>query len=384
MLRTIRWRQTIGFLAITAILTWGASAVAGKPGGKPDKGGGGSGPSYEIIALDEAGGILLANANDISNSGLIVGSAYDPVLDELFAACWTIDETGGAITSTLHLLPGGGAVYGVNELGEMVGGGPNDFDVARYWQSSNTTPLPLPPLPGDTYSIAEGISNDGIVCGVSFGRVGFGSSAVAWRVNIEIVDGEPTPVVWGPLELPTLVSATEGPNTNSGNAITDAEGFSIIAGDSGLASVAWTVESLADGTLAFGRSQILDIDGKGRGVNEAGTVCGTSFSLSASGWEAVVWSDQTQVLARDKFVLSAHAHDMNGNGVVVGVGSYHRKFEQGERAVVWSNASASMVLLDKFLSGDSPFAHLETATAVNDAGLIVGCGNNGAFVAIPE
>ena len=102
-----------------------------------------------------------------------------------------------------------------------------------------------------------------------------------------------------------------------------------------------------------------------------------------------MWGESAQVLNRNAYVSKAHAHDINASGVIVGEGSYQKRFEVGERAVVWSSTSASMVLLDDFLPRKSPFAYLVRATAVNDAGMIVGFGSKGlpsfgAFLAVPE
>ena len=165
--------------------------------------------------------------------------------------------------------------------------------------------------------------------------------------------------------------------------------------DSNSSAAAWTVQSLANGTLAAGPAAILHDHAKARGVNDAATICGWDFTTSAGDstpGDATVWSGGTsQSLDLAKFVLAAYSYDVSNKGVILGSGAYWRNFEQGRRAVVWPSAGGSMVLLDSFLPRQSPFAWLDHANAVNDSGWIVGTdrgdgstGFDGSFLAIPK
>jgi hypothetical protein len=105
--------------------------------------------------------------------------------------------------------------------------------------------------------------------------------------------------------------------------------------------------------------------------------------------EAVVWTDAgPKTLHHVKDASVNTAQDVNNQGVIVGWGGLGLA---GHEAVVWPNADARMVLLNKFLGRKSPFVFLVEASAVNDLGVVVGYGftevsgvPDAAFLAIPE
>ena len=151
------------------------------------------------------------------------------------------------------------------------------------------------------------------------------------------------------------------------------------------AAVAWTVQSLPDGTLAIDPlPRIVEAgDVHAHGVNDGGTICGDA------GWptEAIVWTENaSQTLNLARKLVDASAQDINNSGTIVGWGSTG---VIDNKAAVWPSADGSMVLLDKFLPRKSPpFDSLKEAAAVNELGEIVGVGRDGAsyaaFLAIPE
>ena len=131
-----------GHVALAAAVgLWCSSpSLAARPGG-----GGSTGPSYQIVELDSAGGTLEGYPFDINNAGLIVGGVSGS------AACWTVNKANGTVTSTLHLLDGELAT-GVNGSGEIVG---SRNDTAAYWESPNAAHRALPVPLGSTRSIAK-------------------------------------------------------------------------------------------------------------------------------------------------------------------------------------------------------------------------------------
>ena len=139
------------------------------------------------------------------------------------------------------------------------------------------------------------------------------AKAVAWRVNWS--GGEPS--VWGPLPLPTLDESVSVAITNN-----DGDGFAQIVGRDGpyqpQTVVAWTVQSLSDGTLAVDplpRIVVEAGDVRARGVNDGGTICGDGD------WppEALVWTEMNHRLCiATRNITSASAQDINNSGTIVG------------------------------------------------------------------
>lgn len=379
----------MGLLLIGLLIAMGTSTIQAKP-----PSGGGSSPSYSIVKLSDANGAYTDGiALDINNYAEIVGYVHDPAVGgALRAACWQLTTSGGVIGSTLHILNGIPGVvepseaYAVNDAGEIVGLGfepGGEEGLALYWSGASATPLILPPLAGDNESIALAINNDGVICGRSNIRGG-AHRAVAWRVNL--VDDNL--VVWGPVALPDTGTGSRAYsiNDNDGSGVAFVAGAFLFPGDS--AAVVWSVQSLADGSLAVAPvPAVLNQGADAYSINNSDVVCGLLYTNPR---EAVVWTGSSRfILNRARYVTEAYASDVNKNGAVVGSGHYWRNFDVRDRATVWPSPTSSMIFLDKFLVS-SPFTNLEAANAVNDSGLIVGHGwmggaaQYGAFVAVPK
>ena len=348
-----------------------------------------SGPSYQIIELDTAGGLLAGGAEGINNAGLIVGSVYDPISEQYLAACWTLETTGGAVTSTLQILDGGSAAYDVNEAGEIVG---ELNGIAVYWPHRNAAALVLPPSPVfNAASRALAINENGVICGWAQepDRLPDGLRvAVVWRVNIDPADDSVS--VYGPLVLPQF-----SPDPHYAAAISDNfAGDALVAGGAlgGEVSLArsWFVRSNPDGSVGvIDGPNTLD-GGSAYGVNNGGLICGHS------GGDAVMWdilSGARQILDRTttggKMTFNAaQANDINSQGVVAGYATARATFLDPV-AVVWPSPTEPMIVLDKFLKNSS-IAELNIAWSVNDFGCVVGSGWNGAghmhvgFLAVPK
>jgi hypothetical protein len=125
----------------------------------------------------------------------------------------------------------------------------------------------------------------------------------------------------------------------------------------------------------------LDVEGVANGINNLGEVSGES--LTGSRWEGTVWSGATKyTLKPARFISSATGFDINDSGVVVGQGPYEKRgVFYYFRAGVWEAPQSDMILLDGFLTNNSPFLNLTSANAVNAGGDIAGGGWTGEFKA---
>lgn len=374
----------MGMLA-AALGLWSLAAASAKP----PAGGGASSPSYQIVELDSAGGLLAGGAEGINSAGLIVGQVYDPISDQYLAACWTLETTGGAVTSTLQILEGGSAAFDASDAGEIVG----DLNgTAVYWRNRDAAAMVLPQSPVYSgFSRALAINENGVICGLAREPESVPDGvqvAVVWRVNVNPVDDSVS--IYGPLVLPQF-----SPDHHYAAAISDNfAGNALVAGGSfgGEVSLArsWVVRSNPDGSLGVIDGPSTLDGGNAQGVNNGGLICGHSFG------EAVVWDALTgarQILdrptsgARTTF-STAHAYAINTDGVVAGYGTAKATF-LNPVAVVWPSPTAPLIVLDKFLKNSS-IAELNFAWAINDAGFVVGSGWNGAremnvgFLAVPK
>lgn len=354
--------------------------------------------SYTIVKLgDEYEDVTWeCYAFDINKWSDVVGHVEDEdpnTPSGTRAAYWDGGGSGlsllkGGVIADETSVEGTGA-KGINDAGEIVGYGKdsNGYNIGLYWANAEAEPLPLPPLSGDLRSYAKAINNQGVVCGFSAGVEGW--QAVAWRINWT---GNQAGVS-GPIELATpdgSLSLVGGISNN------DENGYAQIVGHFSeaphvadpTAAVAWTVESLPDGTLTLVDTRTVENGAvKALGVNDGGTICGEA------GWptQAVVWiGDESWPLhlAQARDIVDGSTMDINNNGTIVGCGSSGMIDDE---AVAWPSVDGKMVRLNKFVGRKSPFIFLVEASAVNDLGEIVGFGftevggsAHRAFLAIPE
>jgi len=378
-------RQVAACVLAIAVLSFG-HALAKKPDNADGGGGAGdTGPSYEIVELDSANGQFDCYPNKINNFGLAVGIVEDVATGEQFAACWSIEKTAGYVSSTLQLLAGGEKALGVNDLGEIAGQRVNGLDPgivdALYWEHPGATPLVLPALGGDISCGAKAINDKGVICGWSQGPNAEGrlvAQAVVWRVNYEVIDGALTPIVWGPLALPKPLGPEDSTWANAIND-NDADGIAQVVGQvanvDSSAALSWHVMSLPDGSLtAWPVVDVLGLDARATGVNNAGQVCGYDLQ------DAIVWDgDSSQTLDKSatinvlgkKSFGSAIPYGFSDDGMVVGQGWAGVVYR---RAVVWPSVNATMVVLDAFIKKNGPFTELNAAHDVNGSGEIIGYG----------
>ena len=361
--------------------------------GKPDKPGGGGGEPANalLIAQLDAGG----DAADINDLREVVGAVTTESGDSV-AAYWTVTESNGLITSNRTLLWDGYLAYAINNHGEIVGESFDSFGnyVAIYWPDSSSAAVELPSLPDHPISVAQGINNDGLICGYVSKNVLDDNDnpipgtvdvpahrAVVWRV----LPTDGAPIISGPFELPS-----DGDDSNSAaNALNDNDEFGIaevvgyrasaVSGEGG--PFLWGVKSLDDGTVSILTIPLLG-DGMPIGVNNNGVICGRLIGRSGEE-DALVWSgDTVSFLDRGKGrnkVPAAWALDINESGLIVGwAGTYI-----DSHACFWDGIEGTVTYLDDYLESDSPLLGLIRARDVNAFGDIVGIGQTGSFIAIP-
>ena len=395
MLRTLkpcRWlAAAVGAIGLVCCST----ALAGKP----------PAPAYTFVCLDKVG-YVAASASDINDAGVVVGlvdKEQGGGAHQYFPACWTRDGAQWVLHTLdpINTFLSSGA-SGVNEVGQIVGGGDDSDGKHRacYWANWSASPVVLPSFnEGDDTTHAEAINGDGVICGAAnravVRRDGDGNPVLDQYGNW-IYDYVNRALVWrlsatgvsDPIELPAPEFAGAAAiNENDDAGFAEVVGSFYDSAETATAAVRWTVKSEENGSLRAFVGEVLDLTARAHGVNNLGAVCGDDLSVNA--WEAVVWTaDSTKVLARAKWFYGAHALDINDNGVIVGYGDYHKMYSGGPQAVMWRSTTAPMVRLNDLVYPGSPITGMYIANAVNNAGQIVGLGwdgsSNAAFLAIPS
>ena len=374
---------TLSLLVVTATPTW-AKKKPGGGGGKGGGKGGGGGVAYTVSRLDDAGGAYVAGpsnaANDINESGNVVGTVLDVATGADVPVFWEVNGTSSEIVA----IGVNAFANGLNNSNEIVGGGGD----ALYWPGPTAAPIPLPPLEPGLAAVARDINDDGVICGYALEEVldetgdpvGLAFVACVWRVTWPA--GEL--LIDGPVALPTFDDQSQAYalNENDNSGLADVVGSFLTAGWEYTSAVQWTVLSHADGTISVvSDPAALEFgDAAANGVNNLGVSCGDAAN------SARLWSPGNSLTLDSGRRAYTVALDVNDTGAIVGSGGPH---SLDLDALVWPDASAAPVLLAKFLpKRRSPFVALWNATAINEAGQIAGEGGDGvtsfAYLAIPK
>jgi len=342
-------------IALAIGLVCSSQALAKKPPKPPAD----DGASYDLVVLAPAGvQITGSNAYDLDEADNVVGYYLD--LDR---------ERNGfyydRAQESWRLFGPGVVVFGLNNLGEMVGA---DWNTGQglYWSAPEVPPVPLAPLGGHLSSDGFKINDAGIIVGRSQGN---GCSvAVAWSVDAQ-------GVVSAPIELPFPEGDTRGSVSDLGEE--DADGISRIVGYSGAVdlretALQWEVVIDPDGLLLLsGPSDLGSLDGgpsAAYGVNSGGEVVGES-----SNWPFVKPASQPmQPLPGIQKATNGLAGGINDLGQMVGRQGYLFKGEAVFKAVLWPDAASVIDLNKKVVLGRGE--ELESAHAINNAGHILASG----------
>ena len=323
----------------------------------------------------------------VGNMRMVAGYARSDSA-ELLPVVWMVDDTGASDASLLAYpssLFSGSVAVSINDVGQIVGGGIIDpitgTAVGLYWADALAMPVVFPSLAGETVGEVQHIDESGVVVGIS--KSVSGSKAVAWRVM-------PDDSIVGPLVLPTRSRATSGDDAAFGIRSVSPSSIEIVGRSAG-APVAWKVNLSNTGLMLSGGAEVLDSTGEATSVNVAGSICGKARD------RVVIWGPfigrkrNKSLLSYDTAVFgtAGRSSAINDLGMVIGDANVKVAYP-AQRAVLWTSASAPMRTLESFTNGIYPFAYLEAANTINNAGDIAGYGWQGyeagyqAFIAIPN
>jgi probable HAF family extracellular repeat protein len=301
-------------------------------------------------------------AFDISPAGRVVGTVR---IDsgEQRVALWTM--TSGEVLDSVY---GSEYAQGINDDGVIVGSYIGS-GVGWFYRAGVFDCIPLPDPCGSFNNLWRASSGQAInTHGVFTGAI---SPAAGQPAN------DPVEAYLGSFDVNGEVAierlgAYLGAGT-SGFGIND-DGEVVGVGGSGLDTVALLFR---DGQV----SPLPDLDGGynwAEAINNHGVAVGIASSPDPGPWpydaEAVAWDTRAEpitvaALGRLPGHRLSRAHDVNNHGLVVGF-SVDAGFTD-QRAVIWRDGQITD--LNELLPPDSDW-RLEVATAVNDAGEVVGTG----------
>lgn len=315
-----------------------------EPGNRPysleilDGFGNSSSPSYQ-------GRSFKSYAYAINQAGQVVGMAEDEVPREgLRGAIWPA-AAGSAPTA----MNAGGVVmevaYGINAAGHVVGYGRcGEMGTACLWEGGQLRSPGWLDYPG--FSMPLAINNRGEVAGWSQAAPGGSDHAVLWRNGVAIDLGT----------LGGLQSQALGIDDSS-----RVVGWARPAEGQTRHAFLWKDSVMTDlGTLGAEESAAHAINGSGHVVGWVGGV-------GTSGRRAFIWVEGVMTLLSGN---GAQALGINSQGDVVGLYTHVAEAGTSLHAALWRNGE----LVDLNEIAGHRRVTLMWATAINDAGQIIGIG----------
>lgn len=236
-------------------------------------------------------------------------------------------------------------VLGINDLGAIVGAANGASAVRAFMGSRSETSRQLPPLPGDTASVAYAINNAARSVGYSSGPAG--ERAVAWSPGGEVTALAGTA---------SIVSRAYGVNA-SGTAV------GVVGSSTARRGTVWPS---AGGSEILAPLQGFDAS-EAAAINARGDAVGFS-TTAAENRRATLWPAGRPPV--DLGILPggtlSQASGINASGVIVGWSTS----TTGQRACIWTSAG----LQDLNAIASVPGIVFTKAVGVNDAGSIVALG----------
>jgi probable HAF family extracellular repeat protein len=281
----------------------------------------------------------------------VLATAGPGVADE-----YTITDLGTLLGTGFY----GSDGVGINVHGQVVGDALKEsvrfsFPYAMIWQNGTMTDLNTGPS-----SVAEGVNSSGQVVGSN----GLLNTAFLWQNGhrTDLGSGSATAIndlgqIVGGNSNNQAVTWQNGAMTVLGpGAATAINNRGQIAGSSNSHAALWQNGAMIDlGTLGGPESHAT-------GINASGAVVGYSTAAGNAASHAFLWQN-----GKMTDLGPGIARAINASGDIVG----QNPLLDGGHAVLWHNGS--MIDLNSLIPADSGWT-LEYATALNDAGQIVGWG----------
>jgi probable HAF family extracellular repeat protein len=360
--------------------------AAGKPPPPPP------GPAYTLTQLSALPGFTNVDAKDVNDSGQVVGCMWT-VNGPRHAVVW---ET--ALAAATDLDNGNGSeAWGINNLGQVVGR--CQFEVGgmarpAVWIPDGLGGYTPTDLMGDAdlYGCANDINDSGFVVGY-FELDGV---EMGFVICPEDTDLDGAPDIWfrdvdqnGVNDLMFVLEPHANADGVEPYALNDwgwvvgedytlsgYDAFLIIPDDT--LPNPWFADENGDGIndlmIHLGASHAND-------VNNVGRIVGSDdWSWDARLWTVVVAPNgsvtvTTTALPKPSGTRNGPSKAINDNGQVVGTTNTRKDLDN--HPLLWQQANGSM-LLESLTSNKAGFSDLDTASAINEGGQIVGEGTTSA------
>lgn len=321
-------------------------------------------PRYRFVAVPALGSNVFGtynNAAGVDAAGKVVGSSSVP--NGARAYSWR----DGRLTNlgSLHSGLSESGAAGVSEGGLVVGAtqveGPGDTGQHAFVvRRGSLVDLGTGYRDHRSGSVAVAANDAGLIVGYHYETQPAPRRAVIWRNGklSELPDLGGDAGSYGDTSLPTAINAT---GQVVGRAVPRAAGQAPhgVLWDHGRVVDLGNLGSTAEDTTA-------------NDINDLSVVVGRSWTGQAQ--HAFVWRDGVMRalpgLGPDDAEHSSEATGINDSGVVVGYSRTSTATEYTLRATVWRNGKPTD--LNTIVSGLPAGQRLETATAINDGGTIVG------------
>ena len=309
------------------------------------------GAMYYVVDLGTLGGPT-SQANAINNAGQIVGSAYTNGSVSL-ATLWT---SASSPAINLGTLPGGNnsSAFGINDSNQIIGDSTASAGThAATWTNGASPAVDLGTL-GGTFSVGSAINAAGQMVGLAYTAGNFNSYASFW-----------TNTSSGAIQMNSLTNGLSSA-ANAINTSGQIAGWSY--NSNGVQHAVFWSNS---GALAVDLWHGQNFSSDALGLNDSGNIVGSGYT-SNSVQHAYFWNN-TNNLPVDLGTLGgidSAANGINKSGQIVGSSDVGGG---ASHAALWMNSSSAAIDLNTLIPTNSGWT-LESATAINDSGEIVGYG----------
>jgi len=303
--------------------------------------------TYRVTDLETLPGGTGSRAFAINDGGQVAGMSNVAVPNVPGGQNHAFLYSNGIMTDLGTLDGLGSQAQGINASGVIVGYSTNAF---RY---SNGPMADLGTLPGHSLSVANAINGSGQIVGYS------GPNSNQTRAFL-YENGTMTDI--GTLPGGTVANALA---INDGGQIT---GNSWVAGTSNYHAFLYENGTMTDLGVLPGADNSL-----GYGINSSGAVVGFS-QFDTDVYHAILYSNGTMIDLGTLGLGYSQAYGINDSGQIVGSADTVNGLSNDPQAFLYENGT--MTNLNDLLDASGAGWTLQTATAINNKGWIVGSGRN--------